>query len=122
MPVTKPKFEAGKPTNWSSTASTDEKLAAGWEYVTLPAKNPVFSKEKYPTIRINDMGFQAGRTYLLPPQVAVTVKDRMARFHASQIRTLQPDQDVSAIIDLNTNGQNGTADFNPAGEQFAVAQ
>src|SRR5690348_9688975 len=104
MPVTKPKFEDGKPTSWASTASTDEKLAAGWEYVTIPAKNPVFSKEKFPTIRINNMGFQAGRTYLLPKQIATTVKNRIAVFHAAQIRTLQPDEDVSALTDLQSNG------------------
>lgn len=120
MPLAKPKFEAGKPTNWASSASTEEKLAAGWEYISVPAKNPVSSKERYPTLRLNDMGFQAGRTYLVPPQIATTLKDRMARFYASQLRMLQPDQDAAALVDLDSNGQNGTADFNPAGEQFAA--
>lgn len=119
--VNKPKFEAGKPTVWSLTLSTDEKLAQGWEYVTLPKKNPVFSKESYPTIRINNMGFQAGRTYLLPPQIASTVKERMEVFHRSQIRTLQPDEDITALTDLGNGEDANIHDFNPEGEQFAVA-
>lgn len=113
--------KGGKPYNWASNAPTDEKIAAGWRYVTLPAKNPVFSKADYPVVTINNMKFLAGHSYLVPPLIADTVEERMKTFHREQIRLLQPDQDATALNDLNVGQHNGTRDFSYDAEQFAVA-
>lgn len=105
----------------ASSLSIEQKLAEGWEYVSVPERNPIFTKEMHPTIYINDMGFQPGRKYLVPPEIAVTINERIKVFGAAQLRIMQPDADHSAMQALDGNGRMDPRSYNPKGEVFAVA-
>jgi hypothetical protein len=116
-----PKVEAGKSTIWAGPSTTEEKLAQGWQYVSIPKEDPINSKQDHPAIRINRRAFAPGQTYLLPPQMAETVRQRLAAFHVRQMRVLKPDVDTSALEVSSSDSAKSTKNFSPEAEVFAVS-
>lgn len=71
-------------TDWQ----TDQK---DWEYISIPAENAL--GEKHDTMGLNSHYFEAGKTYLVPPKVAETIKERLAVYAKACVRVLQPRRD-----------------------------
>lgn len=59
-----------------------------WEYVNIPEEDALGMK--HATIRLNTHEFEAGETYLVPPPVAVFIKERLKVYNRQCVRTLQP--------------------------------
>lgn len=119
--TTKPASIHPPPTVWETALSTQEKLDQGWRYVEVPERDPIFSKRKFPVIRINTLGLLPGQKYLLPKPLAETAEDRIATYTKGQMRLLQADQDESALTARNSQEAATTRDWNPLSEAFAVA-
>jgi hypothetical protein len=65
-----------------------------WEYITIPEENPL--GEKHASIANNNHVFEAGKTYLVPPEIAEDVKDRLRVYQRACVRVLQPTRDYKA--------------------------
>lgn len=75
-------------TDWD----TDKK---DWEYVAIPEENAL--GEAHVTVSLNGKHFfEPGQTYLVPPAVAVTVKERLKSYAKSCVRILQPNRDIQS--------------------------
>lgn len=82
-----------------------------WRYVTVPEEDPL--GKGYPNISLNKDVFSAGKTYLVPPQVADYINDRIKVFNRSCVRLLQPNVDLKSIGEVNV----GSANMNVLGHQ-----
>jgi len=80
------------PDPWKSDQET-------WQYVTLPDEDPL--GKKFPNIGLNANTYKGGETYLVPPQVADYIKDRIKVFNRSCIRLLQPNADMKSINEVS---------------------
>lgn len=85
-----------------------------WEFVTLPDEDPL--GKGFPTISLNKDTFEPGKKYLVPPQVASYINERIKVFNRSCVRLLQPNADMKSIGEVNV----GSAHTNVAGHR-AVA-
>ena len=72
---------------WQTDQST-------WEYITIPEDNAI--GEKHAAIGNNRHTFEAGKTYLVPPAVAMDVRDRLKAYAKSVVRVMRPNVDVAA--------------------------
>lgn len=70
-----------------------------WVNLSIPAENSL--GEKHAPISVNGHEFEAGRSYLIPPQVAETVNDILRNYNRSCIRVLQPRRDVTAEMQVD---------------------
>lgn len=82
---------------WKSNKET-------WQYVTIPDEDPL--GKKYPNIGLNAHSFKAAETYLVPPQVAEYIKDRVKVFNRSCVRLLQPNADMKSISEVSVGSAN----------------
>jgi hypothetical protein len=86
-------------TDWD----TDKK---NWEYISIPAENAI--GERHDSVAVNEHVFDAGQTYLVPPAVAASVKERLAVYAKACIRILQPKRDVTSEQQVQLFGRNKT--------------
>lgn len=87
--------------------SKDTKETPAMEYVTIPAKD--LFDAAFPDIWHNRTKYEAGKTHLVPVEVAKDLKERLNIFAAQQIRILQPKKDTKAIDAVSLYGQQGAA-------------
>lgn len=98
-----------KPTVQVDPWTTDK---SNWEYVSIPAENAL----GYPhdTISVNRHEFKAGQTYLIPPEVALDVKDRLKVYARATIRTLQPRRDYAAERQVSIGSASAAVAVDPS--------
>ena len=84
--------EATKPTKAEATAIAD-KISEGWEYLTIPARD--IHGQPFEGFGINNERYGPG-THLLPPNLAVHLKERLRVWEQINIRMLQPFVDARA--------------------------
>lgn len=82
---------------WKSNKET-------WQYVTIPDEDPL--GKKFPGIGLNHEKYEAAQTYLVPPQVAEFIKERVKVFNRSCIRLLQPNADMKSIGEVSVGSAN----------------
>lgn len=90
---------------WKSDRST-------WEYIAIPDENAL----GYPHDSIGIFGpgqahvFVAGKTYLVPPEIAATVRERLRVYTRATVRTIQPRRDFAAegAVSVGTSGPKGS--------------
>jgi hypothetical protein len=93
---------------------TDKK---NWVYVTIPAENAL--GEVHDAIGINDRSFGPDivrdpntdsvvavhpKTYLVPPEAAETINERLAVYNRACVRILQPKRDYKAEAQVDRFG------------------
>lgn len=93
------------PTVWT----TDQK---DWVYVTIPEENAL--GEKHDTMGLNTHYFEAGKTYLVPQEVAAFLKERLSVYAKACIRVLQPKRDISAEKAVELYGTKGGRPVEPS--------
>lgn len=69
-----------------------------WEFVTIPEEDPLGTK--FHSISLNKQYFDAGKTYKVPPPVAVFLRDRIRVYNKSCVRLLQPNVDMKSISEV----------------------
>lgn len=107
MAETKPKVETKDP--WQTPKET-------WQYVTVPDEDPL--GHAHPTVSLNKHVFEPGKTYLLPPQVAEYVTDRVRVYARSCVRQLQPNVDLKSLREVAVGTANSTASQYTSGAQL----
>lgn len=78
------------------------------EFVTIP-ETDLFD-HKFPTIRVNNHEFFAGKTYELEFELASTVKERIQAWQRSDLRLVQPKRDLKSENVLAKSGSGGYVD------------
>lgn len=68
---------------------------SNWEWVSMPAKD-VLGKPA-PSFSLNRREFKPGERYLVPPEVAKELRDRIEVFHEYTGRLLQDTIDYKAL-------------------------
>lgn len=86
MAETKKEVKANDP--WSTPKET-------WVYVTVPEEEP--TGNRFPTIWLNKISFEAGHTYHIPTAVASYLNERIRVYNRSVIRLFQPGVDKEAL-------------------------
>lgn len=81
-----------KPTTIDEFYSTDQ---SNWEWITVPAKDPL--GKPAPKFTLNRREFEPGQRYLVPPEIANELRDRIEVFQASIGRLLQDTIDYKAL-------------------------
>lgn len=89
--------------------STDQK---DWVYISIPDENAL--GEKHDTMGLNTHYFEAGQTYLVPPEVYQTLKERLSVYAKACVRVLQPKRDYAAEKAVNTFGTKGGTPIDPS--------
>lgn len=80
---------------------TDKK---NWEYISIPEENAL--GEAHCSMGLNQHQFDPGQTYLVPPEVARTLKDRLKVYAKSCVRVLQPKRDYESENQVATGSTN----------------
>lgn len=86
LPIVVPK-ENREPLIPSTPATAKEKLAEGWEYVDIPAVD--LYEFPFDGFWINNTHFKPGK-HLVPPAVAIGLKERLEAWRAADIRLMRP--------------------------------
>lgn len=89
-----------KQTAWQTDKET-------WEYISIPEENALGYKHE--SIGLNEHKFDAGKTYLVPPEVATYVRERLKVYARSVVRTLQPNRDTVAENAVSVGTSNAGA-------------
>jgi|SRR5579859_1362661 len=84
----------------AKTATTEEKLEAGWRYVTIPDKDPY--DYVFKGIYLNDKFFPPG-THLMEKDVADSIEERLAAFARYNVRLMRPTADLVSLGQLPGN-------------------
>lgn len=74
-------------TDWDTPKDT-------WENVHVPKENVL--GEPHDTMSINNHVFEPGQTYLVPPKIAETLKERLSTYNRGIRRRLMPNRDFEA--------------------------
>ncbi len=82
-------------------ATRSEKLDAGWEFVTVPDVD-VYD-HVFKGIGLNHTNYGPG-THLVPPAVALYLKERLKVWNASMVRMLRPTANAAALNAVNSQG------------------
>jgi hypothetical protein len=78
-------------------------------YVTIPERDVL--DWPYPTVQLNRMKFEPGKTYKCPAEVGREVQERMDMYNKATVRLLQPKSDRKALADVNRGSMWQTAAF-----------
>ena len=83
-------------TEWVDPWKTDK---SNWEYVSIPSENAI--GEVHANLSISGPHqyhlFEAGKTYLVPPIVATTLRERLRAYMQSRIRVYSPTRDMKSV-------------------------
>lgn len=71
---------------------------SNWEYVSVPSEDVL--AHQAPQFSNNKDIYYPGQTYLLPPDKAADLKDRIREWTRSRVRILQPGVDQRMYRDL----------------------
>lgn len=72
------------------------------EYVTIPKVDA--HGYRFPTVRINKMTFEAGKSYQVPQEVSKEIHRLVAARQGHDARLMNPALDVQALHDLQGKG------------------
>ena len=97
--------KAAQKTVWQ----TDQK---DWVYISIPEENAL--GEKHDTMGLNTHYFEAGQTYLVPQEVADTLKERLKVYARACVRVLQPKRDYGAEKAVEHFGTKGGTPIDPS--------
>lgn len=78
-----------------------------WEYISIPEEDAI--GRKHATVSNNNRNFEAGKTYLVPPAVAVDVRERLKIFNRECVRILQPKRDYKSEQQVDKFGTGSAA-------------
>lgn len=79
--------------------STDEKLEAGYRWVTVPKKD--IYGYPFKGMYLNEKYFESG-THLVEADVATALEERLERFNEYSIHLMRPDADIKTLKELSS--------------------
>ena len=88
----------------TKASSESEKLEAGWQWITIPSKDPY--DYVFKGIWLNGTGsepdFKPGK-HLVHPDVALSINERLAKFAEYNTRLMRPQADLTSLSQVPGN-------------------